>query len=296
MEIPLTLTLYFSVKITGNLRFTLWTPGIILTLLSRRHEWFESNNLFCCLNPIICFCWSTKDPRLGCFGKTDPQPQAPHEEASSRTPGRNVAFWALTCTASLRQALMRLMKIFKRLWEVLPDDEVRPRAGRRRSSGWRCHCWERIFQKPRGVVDERKTTNHFYLKIPHHLIFYTLNDANIRVLVKIRHRCCNVIWPVIRFFHYDIAWFDGSGQSAVQISVSIVSIKIIFIILTILPSLHWSQTLPDDNSDWSGKNHVWFLDFSTFSQIMAQYVWLTCIQSVPWCKHFACTDCIHVSH
>ena len=42
----------------------------------------------CSLNPIIYFCWSMKDVRLDCFGKTDPQPQAPDEEASSRIPGR----------------------------------------------------------------------------------------------------------------------------------------------------------------------------------------------------------------
>ena len=45
------------------------------------------------MNPqLICFCWSIKDPRLDCFGKTDLQPQAPHKEVSSRTPGRNMAF------------------------------------------------------------------------------------------------------------------------------------------------------------------------------------------------------------
>ena len=40
---------------------------------------------------------------------------------------------------------------------------------------------ERVFQKLRGVEYESKTVmhaNHFYLKIPRHLIFHTLNNAN----------------------------------------------------------------------------------------------------------------------
>ena len=49
----------------------------------------------------------------------DPPPPAPHEEASSWTPGRNVPFWALKCTASLRQAVMRLRNILKRLQDML---------------------------------------------------------------------------------------------------------------------------------------------------------------------------------
>ena len=63
-----------------------------------------------------------------------------------------------------------------------------------------------------------------------------------------------------------------------KIDVQQIALMYILVYLNHLPSSYWSQTLPDDNSDFynhfSGKSFVMFLDIGTFSPIVARSILL----------------------